>query len=56
MAQGAIEIWTQIFNISERPYEIVLDIEEMAFKAYEFAFVSLANISFMLAVSSFFTP
>jgi len=50
MAQGAVEIWTQVFNNSVRPYEIILNIKDMFFKSYEFAFVSLVNIPFMLSV------
>ena len=56
MAQGAVEIWTQVFNNSVRPYEIILNIKDMFFKSYEFAFVSLVNIPFMLSVWPFSHP
>lgn len=48
-----MEIWSQIFIISVRLFEIILDVEETVFKAYKFPIVPFASISFKFAVSSF---
>lgn len=48
-----MEIWIQIFIISVRLYDIILDIKKTFFKAYEFPLEPFTNISFKFAVSSF---